>query len=282
MRPEDEAGGAFNYGGMTYLVDYHVHSTHSGDGEVSIEEMCRLAAERGLREIAFSDHLDNNPKDDCYGLFHAAEVSREIDRCREVFGGRLRILKGAELGEPHLYAPEIEAILRGERFDFLTCGVHWVGEEVVSVDIEPLETIWADLYDRYFDEVLRSVECANFHVLAHIDLVKRFGVKYAGPFSIEPYREKIEAILRAMIGRGIALEVNTSGYRQPCGEPFPGIETLRLYRELGGELITVGSDAHRPEHIGFGIEEGIELIRAAGFCSVTLFREGASSQIPIH
>lgn len=246
--------------------------------------MCRLAVERGIAEIAFSDHLDNNPDDDCYGLFDAARFCREVDECRERFGDRLTILKGAELGEPHLYPREIERIVGGERFDFLTGGIHWVGDAVVSVESPTGQTSRASqtaLYRDYFDEVLRAVECANFHVLAHLDLVKRFGVKYAGPFSVEPYREQIEAILRTMIERGIALEVNTSGCRQPCGEPFPGIETLRLYREFGGELITVGSDAHLAEHLGFGLEAGLRMIREAGFDSITTYREGTPSQRPI-
>ncbi len=266
---------------MTHLIDYHVHSTHSGDGHVSVEEMCRLAIERGLTEIAFTDHLDSNPDDQCYGLFDAADFARDVDDCREHFGDRLRILKGAELGEPHLYPREIERVLGDEKFDFLTAGIHWVGDAVVSVDFQTGTTDWVALYRRYFDEVLQAAECANFDVLAHFDLVKRFGVKYLGPFSIEPYREQIEAILRTMIERGIALEVNTSGYRQPCGEPFPALETLKLYREFGGELLTIGSDAHLGEHLGFGLERGLDVIRSAGFEAITLFRDRIPSQTPI-
>lgn len=280
LRSEDEPVRPPNCTRMTYLTDYHVHSSYSGDAEIPMEEMCRLAIERGIREIAFSDHLDNNPQDECYGLFRAADICREVDRCRDLFGDRLRILKGAEAGEPHLYVPQIAEILGDEPFDFITGGIHWVGDAVISVDIFSHLDVSA-LYHAYFGEVLRAVECANFDVLAHIDLVKRFGVKYVGPFNIEPYREEIEAILRTMIARGIALEVNTSGLRQPCGEPFPGIETLRLYREFGGELITVGSDAHWPDQLGFALEEGFDLIRAAGLDSITLFRDRVPSQISI-
>jgi len=265
---------------VTHLIDYHVHSTHSGDGHVSIEEMCRVAVERGLAEIAFTDHVDNKPEDGSYGLFRAGAFCREVDECRTQFGDRLRILKGAELAEPHLYMPEIEDIIGEEQFDLLAGAIHWVGDDIVSVDRFGHLDVTA-LYNRYFDEVLRAVECADFDVLAHFDLVKRFGVKYLGPFTIEPYREQIEAILRTMIERRIALEVNTSGYRQPCGEPFPALETLRLYREFGGELITIGSDAHLGEHLGFGLEQGMDLIREAGFDSITLFRDRKPSQTRI-
>lgn len=246
--------------------------------------MCRVAVELGIAEIAFSDHLDNNPDDDCYGLFDAAKFCREVDECRERFEGRLVIVKGAELGEPHLYPREIERIIGGEQFDFLTGGIHWVGDAVVSVDCQTGQmsrTRQTALYRDYFDEVLRAVECANFQVLAHLDLVKRFGVKRLGPFTIGPYRDRIEAILRAMIAGGIALEVNTSGLRQPCRETFPGMETLRLYRDLGGELITIGSDAHLPEHLGFGLADGLRTIREAGFDSITTYRDGTLSQKPL-
>jgi histidinol-phosphatase (PHP family) len=262
------------------MIDYHIHSTHSGDGHASIEEMCRRAIERGLSEIAFTDHFDNNPADDCYGLWDAADFCRDVDECRQQLGDRVRILKGVELGEPHLYPMQIQRAIGGIEFDLVVGAVHWVGDTVVSVDAFSHQDVHA-LYHDYFDEVLRAVECANFDVLAHLDLVKRFGVKYLGPFGIEPYREQIEAILRAMIERGIALEVNTSGYRQPCGEPFPALEILRLYREFGGELITIGSDAHLPEHLGFGLEQGMELIREAGFEAITLYRDRKPSQTPI-
>jgi histidinol-phosphatase (PHP family) len=249
--------------------------------------MCRLAVERGLAEIAFSDHLDSNPVDECYGLFIAADFCGEVDECRERYGDRLRILKSAELGEPHLYVTEIENVIGDEPFDFLTGAIHWVGDDIVSVDCkagqadQTSSASWVSLYDRYFDDVLRAVECANFDVLAHLDLAKRFGVNYLGAFDVELYREQIEAILRTMIDRAIALEVNTSGYRQPCREPFPGLETLRLYRQLGGELITVGSDAHRSEHLGLNIEAGLALIRSAGFRSITLYRDRVPSQMSL-
>jgi len=253
------------------LHDYHVHSTYSGDGKASIGAMCARAVELGIAEIAFTEHVDNNPLDQCFGRFDPDVFSREIDEAREQFGDGLHILKGVEVGEPHLYPNEVEELLTKHTFDLVIGAVHWVGDTIISVDAFSHLDVDA-LYHRYFDEVLRMAEQSDFDVLVHLDLVKRFGVKYLGPFQVAPFRDQVQAILRAIIRRGMALEVNTSGLRQPCEEPFPGREILALYRELGGHLITIGSDAHRSEDVGSGLAEAAELVWAAGFDSITTYR----------
>ena len=255
------------------MLDYHVHSTCSDDGKASIEDMCARAVELGIREIAFTEHVDNNPADSCYGKFNLDSFCMQIEAARQKFGDGLRILKGAEFGEPHLYQGQLKELQASNHLDIVLGAVHWVGDVVVSED--SFGHIAAeDLYRRYFDEVLKSVECGGFEVFAHFDLVKRFGVKHAGQFRLDPFRKQVTSILTAMIERGIALEVNTSGLRQPCAEPFPSPEILALYRELGGQLITIGSDAHRVEQLGFGLQQGMEMIRAAGFDENAILRVG--------
>lgn len=258
------------------MLDYHIHSTHSLDATASVAGMCARAIELGLAEIAFAEHVDNNPLDDCFGRFDPRAFSGEIEQAGRRFGDRLRILKGVELGEPHLYPREIGELLSRSAFEVVIGAVHWIGDTIISIDAFSHLDVEA-LYHRYFDEVLKTAEQSDIDVLAHIDLVKRFGVKYLGPFHVEPFRGQIEAVLRTIIRRGIALEVNTSGLRQPCREPFPGPEILALYRELGGHLVTMGSDAHTPEHLGSGLAEALEMIRAAGFESVTSYRARVAS-----
>lgn len=251
------------------LFDYHVHSTCSGDGRVSIEDMCARAVEIGIGEIAFTEHVDNNPADLCYGTFDYSFYIAQIESARRKFDS-LRILTGIEFGEPHMYPEQIQAIREWD-LDVVLAVVHWVGDVIVAVD-EFGDSDVGEMYDLYLDEVLKTAQVGGFDVLGHFDLVKRFGVKYAGPFRFESFKERIAAILEAMIERGIALEVNTSGLRQPCRETFPGLRTLKLYRELGGGLVTIGSDAHRIEQLGFGLEEGVSLIRAAGFDRIAVYR----------
>lgn len=252
------------------MLDLHVHSVLSGDASSSIQEMCARAVEMGITTLAFTEHLDHNPVDMCYGMFDLNRYMQEIHEARSRFS-RLTILTGVEFAEPHLYPSELEGISAWE-LDVVLGAVHWVGDDLAAIDT--LEnTDVPDLYRRYFEDVLKTAELGGFDVLAHIDLVKRFGVKYLGPFALEEYREQIAAVLKAIIRHGIALEVNTSGLRQPCAEPFPALETLKLYRDLGGELVTIGSDSHSIRQLGFGLAEGLEMIRTAGFDSIVVYRD---------
>lgn len=253
------------------MLDYHVHSTCSGDGHVSMADMCAKAVELGITEIAFTEHLDNNPADICYGTFDPDFYLAEIESVREKFGGQLMILTGVEFGEPHLYRDQLRELQDADWPDVILGSMHWIGDLIIAVDGFG-DADMDELYCGYFDEVLKMVEAGGFDVLAHFDLVKRFGVKYAGPFRIEPFKDQIAVILETIIKQGIALEVNTSGLRQPCNEPFPSLETLKLYRDLGGKLVTIGSDSHRLEQLGFGLKDGLEMIRTVGFDSITLYR----------
>ena len=249
------------------MLDYHVHSTCSGDGKATIDEMCARAVELGITEIAFTEHIVYNPADICYGTFDLDLYGSQIDAARRKFSG-LRILTGIEFCDPHVYPGELEEC-RGWGMDLILGSVHWVGDAMISIDsfagLDVMET-----YHRYFDELLKAVETGGFDILAHFDLVKRFGARYVGPFSLDPFKEQVGAILEVMIDRKIALELNTSGIRQPCAEMFPGREILELYRDLGGKLVAIGSDSHRTEQLGCGMEEGLSLLQSLGFSPLTI------------
>ena len=250
----------FVYSFPDSLLDHHVHSTCSGDGKASIEDMCARAVELGISEIAFTEHVANNPADICYGTFDLDSYRLQIDAARSKFD--LTILTGIEFCEPHVYPDELQ-IARTWGLDIILGSVHWIGDAMISVDsfagLDVIET-----YHRYFDEVLKTVQTGGFEILAHFDLVKRFGARYVGPFRLDPFKTQVRAILEVMIERGIAMELNTSGLRQPCAEMFPGREILELYRSLGGRLVTIGSDAHRTEQLGYGLEEGLSLLELVG------------------
>jgi histidinol-phosphatase (PHP family) len=128
-----------------------------------------------------------------------------------------------------------------------------------------------EAYTPYFEELLQVARSGLGDVLGHLDLVKRYGTAHYGPFDPATFEDEIRAVLRAMIDGGLALEVNTSGFRQGVGEPYPGLAVLRWYRELGGEVLTVGSDAHHKDDLGTGIPEVLDLVRVAGFRAVAGF-----------
>jgi histidinol-phosphatase (PHP family) len=130
-----------------------------------------------------------------------------------------------------------------------------------------------EAYQPYFAEARRAVESGLFDLIGHLDLAKRYGVRYYGPFDLSLFAAEIREILKLAVERGVGLEINTSGLRQAPHETYPGLEVLRWYRELGGQVLTIGSDAHSVKDLGKGIAEAFGLAREAGFEAVTLFEK---------
>jgi histidinol-phosphatase (PHP family) len=136
-------------------------------------------------------------------------------------------------------------------------------------------------YLPYFEELLRAAHSGLGDLLGHFDLVKRYGVAHYGRFEPATFAEEIRTVLRAAVEAGVGLEINASGLRQAPGEPYPGLAVLRWYRELGGEILAIGSDAHRVEHLAAGTDQALALARAAGFTAITTFEARAPRWIAL-
>lgn len=264
------------------MIDCHVHSDCSGDSASSMTDMCRSAVERGIRIISFTEHVDFEPTDVCYQTFDYSLYKRSIGEARRAFDGVLDIRCGIEVDFVTKYRSEIDRLLEHTEFDYVVGAAHYVD----GVILEDHEQYFPgkspeEAYAPFFANVLAAVETGWFDTLAHLDLCKRYGVRYYGPFDWRPYREVIEQILRAVIGRGMSLEINTSGLRQSPEEAYPSLDLLRLYASMGGKLIALGSDAHKPEDVGSGIESTIEAVRELGFVSVSTYLGRNRVNIPI-
>lgn len=264
---------------MHYLVDYHVHTNNSFDSNVRMEDHCQRAIEIGLKEIAFTEHFDLNPIDKGLGYFDFQEYSDEIAQCRKKFGERLKIKKGLELGEPHLYEEEHFQFLKDKDFDFLLGSIHFIGNQVLHREYAPDEDE-RGVYLEYFEQVLETARKGNYHSLGHLDVLKRYVPKRFRKFYASEYEEVVREILKAVIKRSRGIEVNTSGFRQGFGEPLPTVEIIKWYKELGGEIITIGSDAHHVRHLGEGIREGLEIIKDLGFKGIYTFTNGQPCLVP--
>ena len=239
-----------------------------------------MAVENGIREIAFTDHFDLHALEKGRGYYNYQKYSSEIAKCRDSFGERLSILKGLELGEPHLYLEEHSRYFKDKDFDFLLGSVHWIADEAMHNDYcRGKEAKKA--YEAYFAQVFQAAAEGNFDVLGHLDILKRYAPSGFGKLCIGDYREVVEQILKTALERGIGLELNTSGWRQGVGEPFPSLEVLRWYRELGGEIITVGSDSHVVDDLGSDIKKAYLLLRDLGFKWLTVFRQRSMEQLPL-
>jgi len=262
-------------------ADYHMHSQFSCDAKNTMEEMCRAAIEVGLDEIAVTDHFDPHPLDECPGYYRPDAYFDELARCRAQFAGQLRIRAGVEVGDAHRFPTQVAALVSERPYDFAIGSVHWIGDVTPfgRPFFESHEGPWA--YEGYFREMAGMAKSDGWDVVGHLDLIKREGTEYYGPFDAERYREELRAILRTLVERGKGIEINTSGWRRSAGEPCPGLPVLRWYAELGGEILTIGSDSHRTPHVGLFWDEAIALAREAGLRWLTTFEARKPKQHPL-
>jgi histidinol-phosphatase (PHP family) len=261
------------------LLDLHVHSTCSCDGMSALADQARRAVELGLAEVGFCEHADFDPRDEGYGTLDLARYDREIAAARrDVPGVALR--QGVEISYQAGREQDIAAWLAGHAWDYVVASVHILeyadGWAIVSEQRTACSYFAGHsarrAYEPYFEELLRAARSGLGDVLGHFDIVKRYGTAQYGPLRPAEFEEGILSVLRAAVEAGVGIEINSSGLRQAPGEPYPGLEVLRWYREAGGELLTVGSDAHDTRHLAAGIPAALEMARAAGFRAIATFQ----------
>jgi histidinol-phosphatase (PHP family) len=257
-------------------INYHMHSQYSIDGEMSIEEACEKAIELGLKEIAFTDHLDIDWPDPNYE-FGALDIEKyliDIEKNRERYKDCLKIKTGIEVGlQPHVLE-EVEDIIVTYPFDFVIASIHIIQRmDPYQGDYYKNRTK-EECYRLYYEETLELVkEFSNFDVLGHIGYIRRYS-----PFPYEQDEDLIclsliDEILKVLITKGKGIEVNTSGYKHASKTPMPTPRILARYKDLGGTIITLGSDAHTIDDVGFGLDLGCSVIRESGFKHITSYTE---------
>lgn len=264
----------------TPRVDMHVHSTCSGDGASSIVEYAQVAVDLGLAEVGFCEHADFDPRDSGYGNLNLERYDRELASGRAA-APEVRLRKGVEVTYQSSREEEIRGWVLERSWDFVVVSVHLVdypdGWAIIS-DPAAMSDYFAShsqrqVYVPYFEELLRAARSGLGDVLGHFDLVKRYGTAYYGPFEPADFEDEIREVLHIAVERGMGLEVNSSGLRQPPKEPYPSLAVLRWYRELGGELLTVGSDAHHTAQLGSGMAHVLDLACKAGFQAIASFAD---------
>lgn len=257
------------------IFDSHVHSDNSPDGNHSITYLGIAAQELELYGLCVTDHCEAQVyREEKYdkSIFQSVFESRKA--CR-VFGDSLKICVGIELGQPLQGREAAKAVLDSQRFDFVLCSVHNLPGEQDFYYLNYADMTDSDIHDlltAYFGEVLQSAKAADYDSLAHLTYPLRYIVgEQERAVSLERYAPVIDEILRVVAGRGKALELNTSGLRQPYGVTLPEKAVLARFRELGGQYITIGSDAHHSQDLSAGFIEGFQMLRELGLDSYTYF-----------
>lgn len=248
-----------------------MHTRFSCDAHNTMEEMCQASLDFGLNEIAITEHFDPHPGDYCPGFYRPEAYFAELARCRELFAGRLTIRAGLEVGDPHRFPAECRAMVRAWPYDFAIGSTHWIEDVTPFGRAYFVEREAEPSWRGYFAENLALARADDFDVMGHLDLLKREGTEYWGPFECEPHCDVLRETLRILIERGKGIEINTSGWRRSAAEPCPGLGILRWYAELGGEILTIGSDSHRTGHVALKREDAVALARQAGLRWLTTF-----------
>lgn len=260
--------------------DYHTHTAFSQDGQSSPEAMCYRAVELGLPELGFSEHWDVGPLEEHPRFFQPEPWYAEIERLRDLFTGQLTLRAGIEISEPHLYPLDAAAVLSRAPFDYVIGSVHWVGPHFMF-DAEYFSQHTADeVYGAYFEELERMVAVSDIDIVAHLDVPARTGLPILG-YDPARYEKQIRAILATVIRRGLSLDINAAGLRKPSRNLMPDARILKWYAEMGGERLTLGSDAHRAGEIALHLEAALETARAAGLTHVTQYERRQARLIPI-
>lgn len=271
-----------------FLCDYHTHTAYSFDGSPAAthDAMCRRALEIGLTDIAFTDHCDiNGQVEGIYAPYCADEAFAAMQAAKETYAGRLNVICGIELGNATQYPDEAAAILEAHPYEFVIGSLHNLRNVpdfyfLKYACMTPAQI--AQLFDRALDETLEMVTFPGITTLGHITYMHRYIAEAGLPFSFKPYHEKLEHIFRTMIARDVALEVNVSPLGKGLGISLPTPELIALYRDCGGRLITIGSDAHAPENLGKAIRKGYALLDALGIHEVMTIRSGKRVLTRIH
>lgn len=251
--------------------DSHMHTSFSTDSDAAAEEMIERAFAEGMEAVCITDHLDLDfPFYEDLGE-HAFELDVDsyvlkLQTLRRKYEDKLQVRTGIELGlQPHL-VDVYRKLTADYPFDFVIGSVHLVQGKDPYYRNSFGGISDEELYRAAFETTLANVSAADcFDVLGHLDYVVRYGREQAKAYSYLKYADILDEILRVIIGKGIGLELNTAGLKYGLDFCNPHPDILRRYRELGGEIVTVGSDAHKPEHIAWEFAKAAEILKECGF-----------------
>lgn len=254
-------------------ADVHMHCGFSNDSETRPEDMVESAIAKGLSVICFTDHYDKDNLD--WGdeaIFDVESYFQKMIELQEEYRDQIDIRIGAEIGMQPYLAEYYQDFMAQHPFDFVIGSVHSVLEHDVALDFFQKHSD-PEGYRIYFEEMLQDVQKIKaYDVLGHLDYIVRYSNQGSKGFDLNDYMDIIEEILKQVIAHGKGIEMNMSGLKYGLGAPHPQQEIIKRYRELGGEIITVGADGHIPEHIAYDYHLADDILKSCGFKYYTEFK----------
>ncbi|MEE0966094.1 MAG: histidinol-phosphatase HisJ family protein [Bacilli bacterium] len=253
-------------------IDYHIHTKFSADSEADPRGHILKAIEMGLDEICFTDHQDFNYPYMSFDL-DIDSYLKEMKLLKEEYKNQIRIKIGVEVGLDLNYIQEINDFVNSHDFDYVIGSIHVIRNTEFYEPAEYFNNKTKEEAHREF--FLNTLECVKtfdcFNCLGHLDYIVRYGPYEDKNVNHELYQDIIDEIFKTLIQKGKGIEVNTSGYRdlKTCG--FPSFKQVERYYQLGGRIITVGTDSHTSDRIGEHVEEVVREYQRIGFQDISTF-----------
>lgn len=263
--------------------DQHMHCNFSGDSDALPEDMIKAGIAHGLSGICFTDHLDYDyPEEPNIFLLDFDNYFKVLSDLKEKYADKISVNIGIELGLQTQAAGQNLAVAEKYPFDFI------IGSSHVVNHMDPYyPEFFAGrdedaAYMEYFESVLENINSGvDFDVYGHIDYVVRYGPNKNAFYTYEKFTDIIDEILTQLISKGKGIEVNTGGFKYGLGHPNPTEDIIKRYRELGGEIITMGADAHVPEYVAYEFDKTAQIIKNCGFKYYTVFKNRKAEFIPL-
>ncbi len=263
--------------------DQHMHCNFSGDSDALPEDMIKAGIAHGLSGICFTDHLDYDyPEEPNIFLLDFDNYFKVLSDLKEKYADKISINTGIELGLQTQVAGQNLAVAQKYPFDFI------IGSSHVVNHMDPYYPEFFagrdedEAYMEYFESVRENINSGvDFDVYGHIDYVVRYGPNKNTFYTYEKFKDIIDEILSLLISKGKGIEVNTGGFKYGLGHPNPTEDIIRRYRELGGEIITMGADAHVPEYVAYEFDKTAQIIKNCGFKYYTVFKNRKAEFIPL-
>lgn len=266
-----------------YLTDFHMHSNCSEDARDTMLDMARAAKEHGICQLCFTDHCDldaftsGEPDPDCFSRLRP-KLERAWAELQQNHPKGIQTGLGLELGEANHNVELAREIAGWDRLDFVIGSCHNL-RGCVDFYCYPYQSAeeCTRLRERYLDELIETAALPFIDVIGHIGYIDRY-VSRAGyskvRVNMQSCGDQLEVLLKTVIETGRGIECNVSGLRSPeIRGTLPGRDILARYRELGGEIITLGADSHNTRDAGVGIADGYALLHELGYHYITVFHQ---------
>lgn len=264
-----------------FFADQHTHSDNSPDGECSVNEMCAAAASKKIDCIALTDHCEIDTfVADGYNLSYR-EAFLSVCKARDTFKNKIKVNVGIELAQATQNTAIAEEVI-GLPYDIVIGSTHALPgmQDFYFLDYKNKDV--KALFAQYLKEEKRLAEWGKFDTLAHLTYPLRYinGV-FGADIKTADFGDEITSVFKEIIKRGISLEINASGLHQEIGETLPDRFCLEIYKSLGGERLTFGSDAHNTENVGKDIDKAVSLAKDIGFTYYCVYNKRKPQEIKL-